>query len=288
LLAGPAVAAQRLPTQEPSPLAEEQDEAVTRLHTLVDEVELAELLDICSTTLSLALEYDRDLVQGSVTIRSGDGLTTLGFWAMTNRLLAERGLACIQGAGEASLGIVKLDQAKDLARVEPGPIEDARAGYVKVIRELHNADPEAVVAILEHVLTAAGSHVLAIPESSQVVVAGQKPAVVEALSFLERLEVSDEEVLLEEIAVRNLPPTAIVGMLERVGQSLTKVRGTPMRGAVLADPNSDRVLIIAPASEMEFWIEQVQHFDRTQATQTREYTPLRFGLESTASLIADL
>ena len=67
-----------------------QDE---RWYLTEEEVELVDLLDTCSKGLGIALDYDRALVQGRVTIRSEGGYTSDGLWALANRLLAAKKLA---------------------------------------------------------------------------------------------------------------------------------------------------------------------------------------------------
>ena len=253
-----------------------------------EESEIADLLDLCAAFFELPLEYDRSQVTGRVTIRTGAGITNEAFWTLTNRLLAERSLACIQGAGEDSLGIVPIAQAAKLARVEAGPLEEARAGYVKVLRTLRQAEAETVAELLRHVLTTEGSLVQPLAPSGQVLLAGLKPQVLEAIEVLELVDVPFRSVVVEEVPVRHLPPTAIVSLLERVGQALGQVGQPPLGGVVLADPNSDTVIVVAPEEEVPYWRDAVTRFDRPQGTVVREYRPERFGLGETARLIEEV
>jgi type II secretory pathway component GspD/PulD (secretin) len=253
-----------------------------------DEVEVAELLDACSGLLKLPLQYDRAQVQGRVTIRSGPGQSPDAFWATTNRLLAERKLACIQGSGEEALGIVPIGEAAKLARMEPGKIEDARAGFVKTIVELHRADPAKVTASLVHALSTEGSLVQAIPESRSILIAGLTPQVLQALEIVKTIETSDDDVVVEEFSPAFVSPTAMAGLLERVGQTVNKVRGTPLKGTVLADPYTGSLLIVAPVGEVVYWRDTLARFDRPEVSVTREYQPRRFGLKETARLVEEV
>jgi type II secretory pathway component GspD/PulD (secretin) len=253
-----------------------------------EEVEVAELLDACAGLLKLPLQYDRSQVQGRVTIRSGPGQSPDAFWATTNRLLAERKLACIQGSGEEALGIVPIGEAAKLARMEPGKIEEARAGFVKTIVELRRADPAEVTASLVHALSTEGSLVQAIPESRSILVAGLAPQVLQALEIVKTIEASDDDVVVEEFSPHFISPTAMAGLLERVGQTVNKVRGTPLKGTVLADPYTASLLIVAPVGEVVYWRDTLARFDRPEVSVTREYQPRRFGLKETARLVEEV
>jgi general secretion pathway protein D len=253
-----------------------------------EEVEVAELLDACVGLLKLPLQYDRSQVQGRVTIRSGPGQSPDAFWATTNRLLAERKLACIQGSGEEALGIVPIGEAAKFARMEPGRVEDARAGFVKTIVELHRADPAKVTASLVHALSTEGSLVQAIPESRSILIAGLAPQVLQALEIVKAIEASDDDVVVEEFLPDFVSPTAMVGLLERVGQTVNKVRGTPLKGTVLADPYTASLLIVAPVGEVVYWRDALARFDRPEVSVTREYQPRRFGLKETARLVEEV
>ena len=98
-------------------LAQADSIARTRLS---GEVELARLVDLCAQRLELKIEYDVRTLQGQkVTLRLGESVTDDQLWALTNQLLAVRGLTSIQPPGqEEVLSIVKLTDAASLARVE--------------------------------------------------------------------------------------------------------------------------------------------------------------------------
>jgi len=269
--------------QEPAPGPQQP-----RWFAAGEEVEISELLDACAGLLKLPLQYDRAQVQGRVTIRSGPGQSGEAFWAMTNRLLAERKLACIQGSGEEALGIVPLGDAAKLSRLETGPVEEAHAGFVKTMVTLRRADPSKVTGSLMHVLSTEGSLVQAIPETRSILLAGLAPQVRQAIDVLDTIDAAGEEVSVEELLLDFVSPTALVGLLERVGQTVNKVRGTPLKGSVLADPYARSVLIVAPVDEVVYWRDTVARFDRPEVAVTREYQPRRFGLKETARLVEEV
>jgi len=257
-------------------------------HVSEERVQLADLLDVCVSSFGFSLDYDREAVRAEVTVRSGPGVTPEAFWRMTNRLLAEHEFACVQAAGEDGLAIVALAEAASVARVETGAIDEARAGYVKVLHTLTHAKADEVGDVLRHVLAGEGSLIQSIPTARQVLLAGLKPQVAEALAVAKRIDLARARVVVEEVVVLHLPPPVLVGILERVGQAMAKVSGVPMRGTVLSAPGSDAVLIVAPMDEVAYWRETIEEFDRVPPVTTREYSPTRFGLDETAGLIEDV
>ena len=282
---GPA-AAQGQREEPPSP-ATEQESAPPLWFATTEEIELASLLDALSTAFDVPLEYDRSKVTGTVSLRSGPGISAEGIWAMTHRLLAARGLACIQGAGEDALGIVEMGKAAQLARTEAGELGESWAGYVKVLRSLRQIEPAPAAAVLKNVLTGDGSLVQPVPEARQVILAGLRPQVEEALAVLDALERPAIPPAIEEIETEHLSPTVIVSLLERITAAWTKVAQAPPRGTLLANPSSSRLILIAPAEEVETWREMVARFDQAETMVTVNYRPRRFGLEETAKLIED-
>ncbi|NOT31474.1 MAG: hypothetical protein HOP15_13585, partial [Planctomycetes bacterium] len=138
-----------------------------------------EVLDACAAGLGLALDYDRSLVQGKVTIRSEAGFSSEGMWALANRLLLSKKLASVQASGEEALGIVALGEAAKVARIEPD-VSAARAGFVKVLHTLHYADPEKLAEPLRALLAGEGTLVQPIQDAHQILLAGAKPQVLEA------------------------------------------------------------------------------------------------------------
>ncbi|HED64689.1 MAG TPA: hypothetical protein ENJ09_03935 [Planctomycetes bacterium] len=257
-------------------------------HVFRDEVTLAELLDAYAAAQSIPLEYDPAVGQAKVTLRSGPGIGNEGLWALLNRTLREHDLACIQAPGEEGLGIVPIARAADLARIEPGDPAAARAGFIKVLRPLGGKAGEGASQVLVHVLSGPGAIVQAIPESGQVLLAGPKHEVLQALAVLESIESASVPVRVEEVSLKHASPTSIVKLVERIRQAMAAVQEEPLRGTLLADALTGAVLVVAPEDELPYWRETIDRFDRPDPVVTREYTPRRFGLDETAQLIENV
>jgi len=80
-----------------------------------EEVELADLLNVCAEGLGLSIDYDRSQVQGRVTLRAADGFEQEELWPLANRLLLSKKLTSVQAPGEESLGIVPIGEAQNRA-----------------------------------------------------------------------------------------------------------------------------------------------------------------------------
>ncbi len=251
-----------------------------------EEVELVEVLDACAAGLGLSLDYDRSQVQGKVTIRSEGGYTNEGMWALVNRLLSSKKLASVQAPGENALGIVSLSEAAKVARIEPD-VRVARAGFVKVLQTLHYADPQMAADPLRAIVAGEGSLIQPIQDAHQILIAGAKPQVIEALDLL-RLIDSPTPPVVEAFRIRNSTPTAVTALLERVTKAIEQVGRYKPEGVALAEPASGTILVVAPEPELLWWKEQIERFDEAQPAVTRNYIPRRFSMPETAKLIQDV
>ena len=252
----------------------------------VEEVELAELLDACVDGLGLALDYDRSLVQGKVSVRSEAGYTSEGIWALANRQLAARKLAVVQPSGEDALAVVPVADAAKVARVEMD-VRSARAGFVKTVKGLHYADAERVVEPLRAVLSGEGVLLQPIKDARQVLLAGPKAQVLEALDLLELID-SPVPPMVAAYPVLHSTPTAVVALIERVTKAMEQVGKYKPEGVALAEPTSGTILVVAPEPEHFWWQEEIRRFDQVRPGITREYVPRRFGLAETAKLVEEV
>ncbi len=286
-VASAAAAAQEREPVEAVPAAAPAKEPVPpRWFVTGEEVELVDLLDACAAGLDLALDYDRAQVQGKVTIRSDLGFSDEGVWSLANRVLLSRKLASVQAPGELALGIVPVSEAAKVARIERD-VHAARAGFVKVLERLDHADPEKVAEPLRAVLGSEGCLIQPIKDARQVLLAGPKPQVIEALDLIDLLD-SPVPPVVEAFRVRHATPTAVVALLERVTKAIEQVGKYRPEGVALAEPASGTILVVAPEAEIPWWRDQVARFDQVQPSVTRNYVPSRFSLKETARLVEEV
>ncbi len=285
-VASAAAAAQEREPVEAVPAAAAVEPTAPRWFVTGEEVELRELLDACAAGLDLALDYDRAQVQGKVTVRSDLGFSDEGVWSLANRALLARKLTSVQAPGELALGIVPVGEAAKLARIERD-VHAAQAGFVKVLERLDYADPEKVAEPLRAVLGSEGCLIQPIKDAHQVLLAGPRPQVIEALELIDLLD-SPVPPVVEAFRVRHATPTGVVALLERVTKAIEQVGKYKPQGVALAEPASGTILVVAPESELNWWRDQVARFDQVQPAVTRNYVPQRFSLRETARLVEDV
>ena len=252
-----------------------------------ESIPLADLVGICVRELALPLEYEPGQIEGEVTIRSGPGLTTNELWALTNRHLLAHDLACVQAPQEQVLSIVPLNEALNRARLEPGDLDQSRAGYVRALLDLRHAEPNAVVEALRSVLASEGTFVTAIPATRQLLVAGLRPQVIEALGVVATLDAGQADIALDTVAPAHLSAESLVSLVDRVRKAQERAGESPPVGSLLANPNTGGVVIVAPQAEIASWRALIERFDKAESIVTGHYNPRRFGLAETAQLISE-
>jgi len=265
--------------------AQEQEKG-SRWFVTGEEIELYQLIDACAAGMNLALDYDRAQVQGKVTIRSDLGFSDEGMWSLANRLLLSKKLASVQAPGEDSLGIVPVAEAAKVARIETD-VRTAKAGFVKTLHTMHYVEPEKAAEALKAVLASEGSLIQPIKDAHEVLLAGPKPQVIEALDILRMID-SPVPPVVEAFPIKNSTPTAVAALLERVTKAIEQVGKFKPEGLALAEPTSGTILVVAPEPELIWWKQEIERFDQVQPSVTRNYAPHRFSLKETAKLVQEV
>ena len=215
-------------------------------------------------------------------------MTEESLWATTNRLLAEKSLACVQAPGEDTLSVVPLEKAATLARIEEEDPALARAGTIRVLRELRSDEPNAVVEALRAALPKEGGVALQLAASANVLLAGQKPQVLQALVLLDLLDAGPRETIVEEVPAKNVPAVTLATLIEQVSQKRKGIDREELKGSVVANAGAGTLVIVAPEGELSAWRAMIDRFDRKEAVTTRNYVPRRFGLGETARLLDEV
>lgn len=97
--------------------------------TLAGHVELPRLVDLAAQRLRLSIDYDAQVLKGTVTLRLDEDLDDAELWVLVNRVLAARGFTTVRAPGEGAYSVVRLADAPGLAPVVdggPGPLGPAR------------------------------------------------------------------------------------------------------------------------------------------------------------------
>lgn len=251
------------------------------------ELELEELVGAAATALSLPIDFNPTDLAGKVSVRLPTGATGDELWEIASQALASRNLTSIQSPGSSVLTIVPLDKALPLARLEEDSVRATRAGFVKVLVPLAHERVQSVSDAVKLVLSKSGS-VAAFQDSRSLVVADLRPNVLQALRLVQSLDTSFDDLTVDEIALEHSSPTAIVALLDKLGNARKLVFGEKARGTLLAHPEGKSVLLVAPKDEKPVWWDLIHQFDQAEPLRTIHYSPRRFGLSETARLVEEV
>lgn len=249
------------------------------------EITLGELLMLCADEVGVKLDLDPAKLAVAVKPRPGERYDAQRAWQLAQHELAAAGFATVQPPGSTSLRVAPIGEAASAARVERFDLQDARAGYVRVLAPLERRKAEDLVETVRLLLSKPGGAVNAVREGNALLIADLRPHVEQALAILAVLDVPSSSPITEEIALEHVSPVAMGALIERVVNSRKAVGGEALKGAALPVAAARSMLVVAPASELGWWRTTIRAFDRPEPVTTLHYTPRRFGLEDTARLV---
>ena len=254
---------------------------------LSGEVELVRLVDLCAQRLQIKIEYDvRTLAGQKVTLRLGASVTDDELWALTNQLLTTRGLTSVQPPGsEAVLSIVKLTDAATLARIEQTIPPNTLAGFVSVILQPKNRQADDIIASLKPVLSKVGGSITKMGDDDRILLSDVRPRIDQILWLLEKLDVPGVETIIRIIPAQFISATQLASSVTATAIARNVIATKPLVGKLSPQANDSAVVLVAPATELEIWLELLEQFDQRQEVDTRSYTPRYFSLDEVAQLI---
>lgn len=137
-------------------------------------------------------------------------------------------------------------------------------------------------------LSKQGSSVTVLGGGAFLAVSDLAERVEQVRRLVDLLDTPTEPTTIEEVAVQNLAPSALATLVAQVIAKRDAVAG-PMGervpGDVLASPNGEGLLIVAPSRHLPYWRELINKLDRREPVRTVTYVPKRFAPREVASLI---
>ncbi len=254
---------------------------------LAGEVELARLLDLCAQRLGLKIEYDAKTVQGAkVTLRLGEPVTDDELWALTNQLLATRGLTSIQPPGqEEVLSIVKLTDAAGLARVEQVVPPETLAGFANVVVQVEHRSVKDVIEAMKPLLVKPGATMTALGDDGRILLSALRPRINQILWLLDSFDVPGAETIIRVIPSQFVNATQLASSVTAAVTARNTMDRDSLVGKLTPQSGDEAVVLVAPEHEVQTWLELLGQFDRRQAVETRSYTPRHFALDEVEQLI---
>jgi len=266
--------------------------------TLPDHVDLTGLVLLTADTLKLPLEYDSNLLKtqsgqgnlGSVTIRGAGELKPNDLWALTNQVLAARGLALVRSPGAKVLSLVKLADAQAAASVamqEEGAdsAQSPRAGFVHVIVRPKYRTAKELAEAIKPFLTKGAGNAAALGDSGLLVISDLVPRIEEVRRLLSQIDVEREVITPIVVEAKNVAATSLAAAVMQITAKRDAISGEKLKGEVLAAPDGRSVLLLAPADSVATWRELIAMLDQREEVLRREYTPHVFGAKEVAALV---
>lgn len=260
----------------------------TRAVPIQEFQELRDVVEFCAILKKRPILWDKGQIEGQVRLQPGLPLSTEELWEATVNALARKDLAVVQTPGTRALTVVPLDKAAVLARLESASLEGAEAGYLKVLLPLREISAEEVKGTVNLVLSGKGSRVEAVRESNALLIADFTPQLRQALDLLARIDVPGTPPVIEEVRLERADPGTLAALVEQIRAKQTAVTGEELAGEVLALPDDNSLLVIAPRGDVAEWRALIERFDRDQPLVTEHYSPSRFGLDETADLLEEV
>ncbi len=254
---------------------------------LSGEIELARLVDLCAQRLGLKIEYDAKTVQGAtVTPRLGESVTDDELWALTNQLLATRGLTSIQPPGqEEVLSIVKLTDAAGLARVEQVVPPETLAGFATVVVQVEHRPVKDVIEAMKPLLVKPGATMTALGDDGRILLSALRPRINQILWLLESFDLPGAETIIRVIPAQYVNATQLASSVTAAVTARNTMDRDSLVGKLSPQSGSEAVVLVAPEHEVQTWLELLAQFDRRQAVETRSYAPRHFALDEVQQLI---
>ncbi|TVQ55019.1 MAG: hypothetical protein EA377_04175 [Phycisphaerales bacterium] len=261
-----------------------ENDAATRLS---GQLELARLVDLAAERLNLNIEYDASQLRGQVTLRLGAAVTDQELWILTNRVLASRGFATVANPGENVVSVVRLQDAPGMAAVEDAPpLEGHLASqYVTVIVRIEHRSPARLLDAIKPLLSRTGSQISVVGDTNLLMISDLRTRVAQVKQLLRTLDREVEPPVIENIPTRHMPASALAALVSSTVQARESIIGVAKKGKVTPSPDGTAVILIAPPSEYEFWIELINRFDVREAVTTTIYASNNFAVSEIARLI---
>lgn len=256
---------------------------------LAGEVELARLVDLCAQRLGLKIEYDAKTVQGAkVTLRLGESVTDDQLWALTNQLLATRGLTSVQPPGqEQVLSIVKLTDAASLARVEQAVPPQTLAGFANVVVLVEHRSVKDVIDAMKPLLAKGTGTMTALGDDGRILLSALRPRIDQILWLLESFDLPGAETIIRVIPAQYVNATQLASSVTAAvtARNTMSIRPRKLAGKLSPLSGDESVVLVTPEHEVQTWLELLGQFDRRQAVETRSYAPRYFALDEVGQLI---
>ncbi len=254
--------------------------------TLAGQVELPRLVDLAARRLRLSIDYDAQVLKGTVTLRLDETLDDAELWVLVNRVLAARGFTTVRVPGEGAYSVVRLADAPGLAPVVDGGPEppDPAPGFRAAVVRVRHRPARELVEPLSKVLSRPSGSVAALDESL-LLLADLAPRVEQAEALLALLDRPSAPPVVEEIRLASLSPAQMAAVFAQLTAKRRVVAGAEPPAELVPLPESGSVLLIATEAAAAHWRAVIAGLDGRDRVETRTVVPRHHTAADVASLL---
>lgn len=245
---------------------------------------LARLVDLAAELMNMSVTYDSSALERlEATVRVEETLTDVELWAMVNDLLIASGYTSVRPGQDASLSIVRLQDAPRAARLETGDPPKPLPGFVRLLVRPMHAEASAVGLALGPYLSDVGSAVT-LDESTLLV--SELTSRLDAIrSVLNEIDAPARAPASRVVSLRHLDAELAAGLVRKVRATRESVGERRAKGDLVPMADNRSLLIVAPEGELDEWESLIRSVDHLEAVETRQYSPQHFGLDEVADLL---
>lgn len=270
------------PADGVSVVPQPSDEATTELN---GEIDLSQLVDLCAKRSGFTVEYEPTDLAGRITVREASAVTDAELWALTNELLAARGLASIQRPGTRILSVVRKEKAREATRVTAEGIDaTSLASFQSVLLRVRHRDAKTLVESLRTALGRETASASAVGDGGLIVVTDYVERIREWMAILAMVDVPEpglavETVRLRHVRAQELIASAMTMVAAREEPGAKKLRGRPT--AV----SESTIVLVAPEEDLPTWRSILEALDAPPDARTETYAVRGFGIGDVAKLV---
>lgn len=259
--------------------------------SLPEQVDLAGLVVLTSSTLELPIEFDPALLKGqgasgsAVILRGVIDLSPDELLDLTNQVLAARQLTLVRTPGARVLSVVRLADAAGASGVQLTEGARTGPGFTQQIVRCRARPAKELAEAVKPFLTKNVGSASAVGDSGLLLISDLSSRVEEVRKLLETLDVPREDIAPVVVEAKNIPPAALAAAVNQLATKRDSISGDKLKGELVTAPDGRSLLLIAPADTREAWLRLIHALDQREQVVTRDYTPKVFSAKEVASLI---
>lgn len=253
---------------------------------------LTDLVELISKRLGVSVQYEKEVLAKPVTVRLNEPVDDEELWRVLRAVLTAQNQAIIATEQPGLYRILPLASAA--AETRPRMLDslstdtlDDRASFVSVILRPHGQDPQGLARDLAPLLTPSIGSMKPFGESGLLLVSDLTTKVRDIVSLIASLESGPDPVTRFIVPLTNSSATDMARAIEQVqlsGGAVPSSGAAAATGAgpaptstgsrqvrVVALPDEQRILVVAPASRERELRTLIEELDARQSRHTRGY-----------------